>query len=152
MPVRTEFVQTRWDRSHRDAFVGNSTIKYEHYCSDRSNFDLLRFELFDAPTLPAQPTRVDGMPKAVASRAGAECVVVLCSLPVSGENWFHIDAIRFTSPHASEAAMLWTIFVVLLILWLLGLGLHFGGVLINLLLVVALAVLVIQLSGPQATV
>ena len=25
----------------------------EHYCSDRFNFDLLRFELFDAPTLPA---------------------------------------------------------------------------------------------------
>ena len=44
--------------------------------------------------------------------------------------------------------MLWTIFIVLLILWLLGLGLHFGGVLINLLLVVALAVLVIRLSGP----
>jgi hypothetical protein len=48
--------------------------------------------------------------------------------------------------------MLWTIFVALLILWLLALGLHFGGILINLLLVVALAVLVIQLSGPRATV
>jgi len=48
--------------------------------------------------------------------------------------------------------MLWMIFIVLLILWLLGLGLHFGGVLINLLLVVALAVLVIKLSGPRATV
>jgi len=48
--------------------------------------------------------------------------------------------------------MLWTIFVALLILWLLGLSLHFGGILINLLLVVALAVLVIQLSGPRATV
>ena len=47
-----------------------------------------------------------------------------------------------------EVRMLWMIFIVLLILWLLGLGLHFGGVLINLLLVVALAVLVIRLSGP----
>jgi hypothetical protein len=93
------------------------------------------------------------MPQAVVSRAGAECVFVLCSLFVSGENWFHIDAIRFTCPRAkAEVAMLWTIFVVLLVLWLLGLGLHFGGILINLLLVVALAVLVIQLSGPRATV
>ncbi len=48
--------------------------------------------------------------------------------------------------------MVWTIFVVLLVLWLLGPGLIFGGVLINLLLVVALAVLPIKVSGPRATV
>jgi hypothetical protein len=49
--------------------------------------------------------------------------------------------------------MLWTIFVVLLILWLLGFGLHFGGALIHLLLVVALVVLVINLlSGRRSTV
>ena len=41
--------------------------------------------------------------------------------------------------------MLWTIFVVLLILWLLGFSLHVGGGLIHLLLVVALVVLVINL-------
>jgi uncharacterized protein DUF5670 len=41
--------------------------------------------------------------------------------------------------------MLWTIFVVLGILWLLGFSLHIGGGLIHLLLVVALVVLVINL-------
>ena len=39
--------------------------------------------------------------------------------------------------------MLWTIFIVLLILWLLGFSLHIGGALIHLLLVVAVVVLVI---------
>jgi len=43
--------------------------------------------------------------------------------------------------------MLWTIFVVLMILWLLGFSLHIGGGLIHLLLVVGLAVLVINLIG-----
>lgn len=38
--------------------------------------------------------------------------------------------------------MLWTLFAVLLVLWLLGLVAHIGGALINLLLVVALVVLV----------
>jgi hypothetical protein len=47
--------------------------------------------------------------------------------------------------------MLWTIFVVLLILWLLGFSLHVAGGLIHLLLVVALVVLVINLmSGRRA--
>ena len=41
--------------------------------------------------------------------------------------------------------MLWTIFVILGILWLLGFSLHVGGGLIHLLLVVALVVLVINL-------
>jgi hypothetical protein len=41
--------------------------------------------------------------------------------------------------------MLWTIFIVLLILWLLGFTLHVAGGLIHLLLVVALVVLVINL-------
>jgi len=44
-----------------------------------------------------------------------------------------------------EINMLWTIFVVLLILWLLGFSLHVAGGLIHLLLVVALVVLVINL-------
>ncbi|MGA2415937.1 MAG: lmo0937 family membrane protein [Candidatus Sulfotelmatobacter sp.] len=47
--------------------------------------------------------------------------------------------------------MLWTIFVVLLVLWLLGFSLHVAGGLIHLLLVVALVVLVINLvSGRRA--
>ena len=49
--------------------------------------------------------------------------------------------------------MLWTIFVVLLILWLLGFSLHIGGGLIHLLLVVGLVVLVINLlSGRRSSV
>ena len=41
--------------------------------------------------------------------------------------------------------MLWTIFVILLVLWLLGFSLHLAGGLIHLLLVVALVVLVYNL-------
>jgi hypothetical protein len=49
--------------------------------------------------------------------------------------------------------MLWTIFVVLIILWLLGFSLHIGGSLIHLLLVVGLVILVINLlSGRQSVV
>jgi hypothetical protein len=52
-----------------------------------------------------------------------------------------------------EKNMLWTIFVVLGILWLLGFSLHIGGGLIHLLLVVALVVLVINLlSGRRGVV
>jgi hypothetical protein len=47
--------------------------------------------------------------------------------------------------------MLWTIFVVLVILWLLGLSLHVGGSLVHLLLVVGLVILVINLlSGRRS--
>jgi hypothetical protein len=41
--------------------------------------------------------------------------------------------------------MLWTIFVVVLVLWLLGFSFHIAGSLIHLLLVVALVVLVFNL-------
>ena len=69
-----------------------------------------------------------------------------------GEKGFYIDAIRFTCPRAkARPLMLWTIFVALLILWLLGFSLHFGGALIHLLLVVALAVLVINLLSGRRT-
>ncbi len=43
--------------------------------------------------------------------------------------------------------MLWTIFLVLAILWLLGFGLHVGGSLIHLLLVLALVVLIFNFLG-----
>ena len=53
---------------------------------------------------------------------------------------------------AQEEIMLWTIFAVLLILWLLGFTLSVGGSLIHLLLVVAFVVLVINLvSGRRGT-
>lgn len=49
--------------------------------------------------------------------------------------------------------MLWTIVVILLILWLLGFSLHIGGGLIHLLLVIGLVVVVINLlSGRRAAV
>jgi hypothetical protein len=41
--------------------------------------------------------------------------------------------------------MLWTILVVLLILWLLGFSFHIGGSLIHILLVIAVIVLVYNL-------
>jgi hypothetical protein len=48
--------------------------------------------------------------------------------------------------------MLWTILVVLLVLWLLGLVAHVGGALIHLLLVVALVVFLINLLSGRRTV
>jgi hypothetical protein len=41
--------------------------------------------------------------------------------------------------------MLWTIAVILLVLWLLGFAIHIGGGLIHILLVVAVVVVLIQL-------
>jgi Ca2+/Na+ antiporter len=41
--------------------------------------------------------------------------------------------------------MLWTIFVILLILWLLGFSFHIAGGLIHLLLVIAVIVLIFNL-------
>jgi hypothetical protein len=49
--------------------------------------------------------------------------------------------------------MLWTVFVIVLLLWLLGWGFHIAGSLIHLLLVVALVVIVIQLiTGRRAAI
>ena len=48
--------------------------------------------------------------------------------------------------------MLWTIFVVLMILWLLGFSLHVGGGLIHLLLVIGLVILVFNLVSGRRTV
>ncbi len=47
--------------------------------------------------------------------------------------------------------MLWTIFVILLVLWLLGFSFHIAGGLIHLLLVVAVIVLVINLISGRRT-
>ncbi len=47
--------------------------------------------------------------------------------------------------------MLWTIFAILLILWLLGWGFHVAGSLIHLLLVVAIVIAIINLvTGRRA--
>ena len=55
-------------------------------------------------------------------------------------------------PRAGEDAMLWTIFILLLVLWLLGLVTSYTlGGFIHILLVVAIAVLCIQLiTGRRA--
>ena len=48
--------------------------------------------------------------------------------------------------------MLWTLFVILLILWLAGYGFHVAGSLVHLLLVVALIVLIYNLATGRRTV
>lgn len=48
--------------------------------------------------------------------------------------------------------MLWTIFAILIILWLLGWGFHVAGSLIHLLLVIAVIVVVINLVSGRRTV
>jgi len=48
--------------------------------------------------------------------------------------------------------MLWTIFVILLILWLLGFSFHVAGGLIHLLLVIAVVVLIVNLVSPDGSV
>jgi hypothetical protein len=50
-----------------------------------------------------------------------------------------------------EMYMLWTIFAVLLLLWILGFSFHIAGSLIHLVLVIAVVVLIIQLiTGRRA--
>ncbi len=48
--------------------------------------------------------------------------------------------------------MLWTIFAILLILWLLGWGFHIAGSLIHILLVLAVIVAIINLVTGRRTV
>jgi len=48
--------------------------------------------------------------------------------------------------------LLWTIIVILFVLWLLGFLLHFGGALIHLLLVIAVIVLIVNLLTGRKTV
>ena len=64
----------------------------------------------------------------------------------------HSRECRF--PAAGEKTMLWTIFVILLVLWLLGwVGFHVLGAYIHILFVLAIIVLLIQLfSGRRPVV
>lgn len=48
--------------------------------------------------------------------------------------------------------MLWTIIIILLILWLAGFGFHVGGSLVHLLLVIALIVLIYNLTTGRRVV
>ncbi len=49
-----------------------------------------------------------------------------------------------------ESVMLWTLFAVLLILWLLGWGFHVAGALIHALLVIAVLILIVNLVTGHA--
>jgi Family of unknown function (DUF5670) len=61
------------------------------------------------------------------------------------------EARRASVAEPKETPMLWTLIVILLVLWLLGLLTSIGGGLIHVLLVIALIVLVFQLlSGRRA--
>ena len=71
-------------------------------------------------------------------------------LPTSLVNWECCRAPgtegRFQAPAMlGEAHMLWTIFVIVLVLWLLGFSFHIAGGLIHILLVVAVIILVVNL-------
>ena len=50
-----------------------------------------------------------------------------------------------------KAYMLWTIVVILLVMWLLGFSFHIAGGLIHLLLVVALVVVILNLVSGRRT-
>jgi hypothetical protein len=52
----------------------------------------------------------------------------------------------------TEIKMLWTIFVILGILWLLGFSFHVGGGLIHILLVIAVVVLIFNLLAGRRSV
>lgn len=63
-------------------------------------------------------------------------------------DWWNIQN---KSDYMEVSSMLWTLIVVLIILWLLGFSFDIGGGLIHLILVVALVVLVIRLlTGGRA--
>jgi hypothetical protein len=53
---------------------------------------------------------------------------------------------------AKEKIMLWTLFVILLVLWLLGFSFHIAGSMIHILLVIALIVLVFNLVAGRRSV
>jgi hypothetical protein len=55
-------------------------------------------------------------------------------------------------PRRKGEGMLWTVFVILLILWLLGFSFHIAGSLIHLLLVIAVVVLIFNLIAGRRTV
>jgi hypothetical protein len=72
-------------------------------------------------------------------RFRAEILVEMClPLPVDTER--------------EDAAMLWTIAVILLVLWLLGFSLHVAGGLIHILLVIAVVVGLVQLFSGRRSV
>jgi apolipoprotein N-acyltransferase len=68
-----------------------------------------------------------------------------CRLVKTYYSRLEVIVARLLVREAREVGMLWTIFVILLILWLLGFSFHVGGALIHLLIVLAVIVLVFNL-------
>jgi hypothetical protein len=62
-------------------------------------------------------------------------------------NWQRLGSLfgLWRLPYGRRTQMLWTLFVVVLVLWILGFSFHVAGGLIHLLLVVALIILVFNL-------
>ena len=64
-----------------------------------------------------------------------------------------IQSLNGRSRAGRETRMLWTVFAILLLLWLLGWGFHIAGSLIHLILVIALVVLLVEIiTGRRAAV
>ena len=68
-----------------------------------------------------------------------------CPLVKTYYSRLEVIVARLLVREARGVGMLWTIFVILLILWLLGFSFHVGGALIHLLIVLAVIVLVFNL-------
>jgi len=61
--------------------------------------------------------------------------------------------LRKVAKEATVAGLLWTIIVVLFVLWLIGFAMHFAGGLIHILLVIALILIIVNLlTGRRAAV
>ncbi len=89
---------------------------------------------------PAQRRHCDSVPEATFA------YLTLVSIPVLGTNTDSTLAKKLGSVLGKETTMLWTIFVILLVLWLLGLVTSYTlGGFIHILLVMAIVVLVIRL-------
>jgi hypothetical protein len=58
----------------------------------------------------------------------------------------------FTVPNEKETAVLWTLIVVLLVLWLLGMLTSVGGGFVHLLLAIAFVVLLVRLISGRRPV
>jgi hypothetical protein len=63
-----------------------------------------------------------------------------------------VFALLMRPQHPQGVIMLWTIFVVILVLWLLGFSFHIAGGLIHILLVLALIVLIFNLISGRRSI
>jgi hypothetical protein len=96
----------------------------------------------NAPSFP--PIIPDGLP-AVIEGVSANYLAGIATPSQSGPSYS--SRTRKGGPN-----MLWTIFAILLILWLLGFSFHVAGGLIHLLLVAAVIVLIVNLITGRRTV